>query len=71
MMRSPQKLKRIRTGQMWWCMPIIPALRMLKQEDHKSTVSLGYIVRFLSSTPTPKKESGGEEHRILHEVSSV
>jgi hypothetical protein len=52
-------------------MPIIPALRMLKQEDHKSTVSLGYIVRFLSSTPTPKKESGGEEHRILHEVSSV
>jgi hypothetical protein len=33
MMRSPQKLKRIRTGQMWWCMPIIPALETQKQKQ--------------------------------------
>jgi hypothetical protein len=26
-------------------MPVIPALRRLRQEDHKTEVSLGYIVR--------------------------
>jgi hypothetical protein len=28
---------------MWWCMPIIPALRRLRKEGHKFKVSLGYI----------------------------
>jgi hypothetical protein len=28
-----------------WCMPIVPAPRRQRQEDHKFEVSLGYIVR--------------------------
>jgi hypothetical protein len=28
---------------MWWPMPIIPALRRLRQEDHKFKANLGYI----------------------------
>jgi hypothetical protein len=30
-------------SQMWWPMPIIPALRRLRQEDHKFKANLGYI----------------------------
>jgi hypothetical protein len=30
---------------MWWYIPIIPALRRLRQEDLKVETSLGYIVR--------------------------
>lgn len=33
-------------SQAWWLMPIIPALKRLRQEDcHKFKVKLGYIVR--------------------------
>lgn len=31
---------------MWWCTPIIPAFRRLRQEDlHEFEASLNYIVR--------------------------
>jgi hypothetical protein len=30
-------------GQAWWCMPIIPALRRVRKEDHKFEASLSYI----------------------------
>jgi hypothetical protein len=39
-----------------WCMPIIPALRRLIQEDCKFKVSLSYIVRPCLKTKTGKKE---------------
>jgi hypothetical protein len=29
----------------WWCMPVIPALRRWRQEDHELKASLHYIVR--------------------------
>jgi hypothetical protein len=32
-------------GQPWWFMPVIPALRRLRQGDSKFEVSLGYTVR--------------------------
>jgi hypothetical protein len=32
-------------SQVWWCIPISPALRRLRQEDHELKVSLGYIAR--------------------------
>jgi hypothetical protein len=27
----------------WWCMPVIPAFRRLRQEDDEFKASLGYI----------------------------
>jgi hypothetical protein len=27
----------------WWCMPVIPALGKLRQENHEFKVSLSYI----------------------------
>jgi hypothetical protein len=32
-------------SQVWWNMPVIPAFRRLRQEDHKFKVSLSYITR--------------------------
>jgi hypothetical protein len=29
-----------RTGALWWYMPIVPALRRLRQEDHEFEASL-------------------------------
>jgi hypothetical protein len=29
----------------WWCTPVIPAFRNLRQEDCKFKASLGYIER--------------------------
>jgi hypothetical protein len=29
----------------WWCTPVIPALRRLRQEDHEFEASLDYTVR--------------------------
>jgi hypothetical protein len=34
-----------KTQYSWWCMPVIPALLRLRQEDHKFKTSLGYIAR--------------------------
>jgi hypothetical protein len=33
------------THQAWWDTPVIPALRRLRQEDHKFEVNLDYIAR--------------------------
>jgi hypothetical protein len=30
---------------MWWCIPVIPALGRLRQEDHEFEVTMGYTVR--------------------------
>jgi hypothetical protein len=30
----------------WWCTPVIPALKKLSQEDGELEVSLGYMVRY-------------------------
>jgi hypothetical protein len=33
-------------NQVWWCTPVIPALRRLRQEDHELKASLNYIMSF-------------------------
>jgi hypothetical protein len=41
--------------QVWWCTPVIPAFRRLRQEDGESQASLGYTVRpNLKSKPVNK-----------------
>jgi hypothetical protein len=35
------KIRVCCSSQAWWHVPVIPALRKLKQEDHKFKVSLG------------------------------
>jgi hypothetical protein len=38
-------LLRPSTSQVWWGMPVIPALGKWRQENHKLKPSVGYIVR--------------------------
>jgi hypothetical protein len=35
-------------GWGWWFVPVIPAIRRLRQEDQQFKVSLGYTVRPVS-----------------------
>jgi hypothetical protein len=44
-------------------MPVIPALRSLKQEDHEFKVSLGYIVR-----PYSRKKQKKEKKNIMRTI---
>jgi hypothetical protein len=44
-----------RISQVWWCPPVIPALRRLKKEGNKFKTSLGYIARHYLLSP-PKCE---------------
>jgi hypothetical protein len=47
-------------GQAWWNMPIIPALRRLRQEHLESHASLGYTVR--PSLKKKQKKRKNKEH---------
>lgn len=42
----------------WWCTPVIPALRKLRQMDHKCEVILGYIVK---PCPALRIKEGGRK----------
>jgi hypothetical protein len=37
--------KYVHRRQAWWCIPVIPALKRLRHEDHELQVSLGYVTR--------------------------
>jgi hypothetical protein len=37
---------------MWWLIPVIPALRRLRQEDYEFEASLSYIIRTYLKTNT-------------------
>jgi hypothetical protein len=43
----------LKGNQAWWCTPVIPALRRLRQEDHEFKASLGYIT---TKKKKPKNE---------------
>jgi hypothetical protein len=38
-------LKSSNRSWAWWCMPIIPEHRRMRQEDHKMEPGLGYTVK--------------------------
>lgn len=40
---------------LWWCIPVIPILGSLRQEDHE------FKVRLLNETLSPKEEGKQEE----------
>jgi hypothetical protein len=42
---APNFNTKVSLSQAWWHTPLIPALRRLKQKDHKFEASLGYIAR--------------------------
>jgi hypothetical protein len=37
--------KKGKFGWVWWCIPVIPVLGRLKEEEHEFEAGLGYIVR--------------------------
>lgn len=46
---------------MWYCMPVIPKLRHLRQEDYEVKASLGYIAR-LSLTHTRRSNNNYKDY---------
>jgi hypothetical protein len=46
---APQKVKH---SQVWWFMPVIPALR--RQKDHRFKASLGYVLTPFSKNKQQK-----------------
>jgi hypothetical protein len=44
-------------GWVWWCTPVIPALRRLREEDQELEASLGYLVRPYLKTPQKTKQN--------------
>jgi hypothetical protein len=46
--------RKLQRGQVWWFMPIIPALCRPKQKVHQFMASLGYITR---SCPKRKEQN--------------
>jgi hypothetical protein len=47
-------------------MPVIPALRRLRQEDHKTEVSLGYIVRLCLKKQSKTIKKGDVKGFLTH-----
>jgi hypothetical protein len=41
----------------WWFTPIIPALRQLRQKDHKLEAKLGYIARLSLKNQNNRKST--------------
>jgi hypothetical protein len=48
-------------SQVCWCLPVIPALRRLRQEDHEFLASLGYIARLCLKNKNKKKKERKEK----------
>jgi hypothetical protein len=64
-----QKFKRRRTGWVWWCMPVIPAFKMQRQEIHefeaKFQTSLGYTkLQTLSQKKKKKKKKKNKQSKF-------
>jgi hypothetical protein len=43
--QKQNKTKKPTRSQAWWCRPVIPALKTLRQEDLKFQASLDYKLR--------------------------
>jgi hypothetical protein len=52
-------------SQLWWCTPVIPALRRLRQEGRKFHISLCYGGRSCLQNSNPKKEHSTETESRL------
>jgi hypothetical protein len=48
------KCKEMTVSEAWWYTPVIPALRRLRQKDHKFKASLDYTIRPCLQTTTTK-----------------
>jgi hypothetical protein len=49
----------------WWCIPVVLALRKLNQEDYEFKVSLDYIARPCLKTPKPKERKRKEKDKAI------
>jgi hypothetical protein len=54
------------------CMPVIPALRRLRQEDHEFKTSLGYIARPCLKIKEEYvwKDLDENDHRLIHDIAN-
>jgi hypothetical protein len=46
---------KIDFAQAWWCIPIIPSLRKLRQKDHKFETNIALNIGYIMRTSLKKK----------------
>jgi hypothetical protein len=65
-----QNIKLSIRSQVWWHMPVIPALERLRQKDHEFKARLDYTVRPCLKKPKPTIQTTTTTKKARHKTKT-